>query len=58
MSVLGVPLDRLKELVSEVHSEQLWQVMPPPGVITMVFTDIVDSTRVKRELAIRFILRR
>jgi class 3 adenylate cyclase len=41
----GVPLDPLGEL--------LQQVMPPPtvgGVVTMMFTDIVDSTRVKHEV--------
>ncbi len=47
----GAPLDNLKELLSGVDPEQLRQVMPlVGGVITMMFTDIVDSTRVKREV--------
>jgi len=47
MPNLGVPLDQLKGLLSPVDAEQLRQAMPPAGVITMMFTDIVDSTRVK-----------
>jgi class 3 adenylate cyclase len=47
----GVPLDHLKELLSGVDPEQLRQVMPlVGGVITMMFTDIVDSTRVKHQV--------
>lgn len=47
-----VPLDNLKELLSAVDPEQLRQVMPlvGGGVITMMFTDIVDSTRVKAQV--------
>jgi class 3 adenylate cyclase len=46
-----VPLDHLKELLSEVDPDQLRRVMPlVGGVITMMFTDIVDSTRVKHEV--------
>src|SRR5712675_2244069 len=48
----GMPLDHLNELLSAVDPGQLQQVMPlvGAGVITMMFTDIVDSTRVKREV--------
>ena len=48
----GAPIDNLKELLSGVDPEQLREVMPlvGGGVITMMFTDIVDSTRVKREI--------
>jgi predicted ATPase/class 3 adenylate cyclase len=48
----GAPLENLKKLLSGVDPEQLRQVMPlvGGGVITMMFTDIVDSTRVKREV--------
>jgi class 3 adenylate cyclase len=47
----GVPLDQLRELLCGVDPEQLRQVMPlVGGVITMMFTDIVDSTRVKHEV--------
>jgi predicted ATPase/class 3 adenylate cyclase len=45
----GVPLDPLKGLLSGVDPEQLRQAMPL-GVITMIFTDIVDSTRVKHDV--------
>jgi class 3 adenylate cyclase len=45
----GVPLDNLKEVLSGVDQGQLRQVLPlVDGVITMMFTDIVDSTRVKK----------
>ena len=47
----GVPLGHLKELLSGVDPEQLRQVIPlVGGVITMMFTDIVDSTRVKHQV--------
>jgi adenylate cyclase len=48
----GAPPENLKELLSGVDPEQLGQVMPlvGGGVITMMFTDIVDSTGVKREV--------
>jgi class 3 adenylate cyclase len=48
----GVTPEHLKELLSGVDLEQLEQIMPLVGgaVITMMFTDIVDSTRVKREV--------
>jgi predicted ATPase/class 3 adenylate cyclase len=48
----GASLDHLKELLSGVDPEQLRQVMPLAGggVITMMFTDIVDSTRVKHQV--------
>jgi class 3 adenylate cyclase len=48
----GAPPENLKELLSGVDPEQLRQVMPLVGgaVITMMFTDIVDSTRVKHEI--------
>src|SRR5271156_2320157 len=46
-----VSLEKLKELLSGIDPEQLRQVMPlVGGVITMMFTDIVDSTRVKHEV--------
>jgi predicted ATPase/class 3 adenylate cyclase len=46
-----VRFDYLKELLSGVDPEQLRQMTPPTGgVITMMFTDIVDSTRVKHEV--------
>src|ERR1700730_1222358 len=47
----GVPLDHLKELLSGLDPEQLRQLMPlvGGGVITMMFTDILDSTRVKHQ---------
>jgi adenylate cyclase len=46
------PPDNLKELLSVVDLEQLRQVMPlvGGGVVTIMFTDIVDSTRVKAEV--------
>lgn len=44
-----IPLEKLKELLSDVDPAQLRQVPPSvSGVITMMFTDIVDSTLVKR----------
>ena len=45
----GVPPENLKELLSGIDPDQLRQVMPlvGGGVITMMFTDVVDSTRVK-----------
>jgi class 3 adenylate cyclase len=48
----GAQLENLKELLSGIDPEQLRQVMPlvGGGVITMMFTDIVDSTRVKHEV--------
>jgi hypothetical protein len=46
----GVPLDHLKELLSGLDPDQLRQIMPLDGIITMMFTDIVDSTRVKHEV--------
>jgi len=49
----GVPSENLRELLSGVDPEQLRQVLPPlvdGGVITMMFTDIVDSARVKHEV--------
>jgi class 3 adenylate cyclase len=46
------PAENLKESLPGVDREQLRQVMPlvGGGVITMMFTDIVDSTRAKREV--------
>src|SRR5271155_1567414 len=46
------PLEDLRELRSGVDPEQLRQVLPlvGGGVITMMFTDIVDSTLVKHEV--------
>jgi len=51
----GVPLDKLQELLSGVDPEQLGQILPLAGggVVTMMFTDIVDSTRVKAEVGDR-----
>jgi predicted ATPase/class 3 adenylate cyclase len=47
----GVPFDHLKELLSEIDPAQLRQVMPlVGGVITIMFTDIVDSTPVKHQV--------
>lgn len=44
-------IDRLKELLGKIDPEVLKQLMPPTGgVITMMFTDIVDSTRIKAEM--------
>ena len=52
MSDQGAPPENLKELLSGVDPEELRRVMPlvGGGVITMMFTDIVDSTGVKREV--------
>jgi len=45
------PLEHFKELLSGVDPEQLQQMMLlVGGVITMMFTDIVDSTRVKAQV--------
>lgn len=41
---------KLQELLRGVDPEVLRTLTPPRGVITMMFTDIVDSTRVKREV--------
>jgi predicted ATPase/class 3 adenylate cyclase len=48
----GPPLERVKELLSGIDPEELQKLMPlvGGGVITMMFTDIVDSTRVKHEV--------
>ena len=47
----GTSSEKLKELLSGVDPERLRRVMPlVGGVITMMFTDIVNSTRVKREV--------
>jgi predicted ATPase/class 3 adenylate cyclase len=44
--------ENLKGLLADVDPEQLRRLLPlvGGGVITMMFTDIVDSTRVKREV--------
>jgi predicted ATPase/class 3 adenylate cyclase len=43
--------DRLKELLGQIDPKVLQQVMPlTGGVITMMFTDIVDSTKIKAEM--------
>jgi hypothetical protein len=49
-----LPSDRLKELLARIDPQVLQQVMPlTGGVITMMFTDIVDSTRIKAEIGDR-----
>jgi len=50
-----VPPEKLSELLSGVDPDQLGKIMPLAGggVITMMFTDIVDSTRVKAEVGDR-----
>ncbi len=47
----GMPLDKLQELLSGVDPEQLRKVLPlVGGLITMMFTDIVNSTRITHEV--------
>jgi predicted ATPase/class 3 adenylate cyclase len=46
-----LPSEQLKELLARIDPEVLQQVMPlTGGVITMMFTDIVDSTRIKAQI--------
>ena len=42
----GPDFQKLKELLSGLDPEVVHRLIPPGGVITMMFTDIVDSTRI------------
>lgn len=47
----AISTDRLRDLLSQIDPQVLQELMPlTGGVITMMFTDIVDSTRIKAEM--------
>ena len=49
-----LPSDQLKALLEKIDPAILQQVMPPTGgVVTMMFTDIVDSTKIKAKIGDR-----
>jgi len=45
-----VPAERPSHLLSGIDPEHLRRFLPLSGVVTMMFTDIVDSTRVKAKV--------
>jgi predicted ATPase/class 3 adenylate cyclase len=44
----GPDFQKLKELLSRLDPEVVRKLIPPGGVVTMMFTDIVDSTRINK----------
>jgi class 3 adenylate cyclase len=46
----GPDFQKLRELLSGLDPEVVRTLIPPGGVITMMFTDIVDSTRINKSV--------